>query len=239
MSWRTPDASATVFSGARVESSGRQPSVAGWGFSSERKKRRERGLRTSDGPPAEVDDEARLELGDALPEEVQARIEVALGVVPPVHGARRKVGAVAVRGVGHGAERAEVVDPVQRRLRRRRVVPAEEEVDRVGLARPERRGELGADPRGGRGRAQRDVVAVGLQEPGAGRRQLLVLTLEPAGRGEGVRGRGTDRIWYRRRLRSTYSENWSVSPGSPESARMQALERQRGPQRGGMTRLSR
>lgn len=28
---------------------------------------------------------------------------------------------------------------------------------------------------------------------------------------------GTNRIWYIRRLRSTYSANWIVSPGSPES----------------------
>ena len=169
--WRTPDASATAGGQAGKRAIGRPREGRGRGRGRGRGAGRasapahvrgeEEERRTADGPPSEVHDEARLELCDALAQEVEPLVEVGLGVVPPVHRARRKVGAVAVRRVGDVPERAEVVDPVQRGGGRGRVEAGEEEVDRVGLARAERGGELGADPCGGRGRTQRNVVAAG------------------------------------------------------------------------------
>lgn len=64
-----------------------------------------------------------------------------------------------MRRVGDRSERAEVVDPVQGGNGCGRVVAAEEEVDGIGLAGAEGSGELVPDPRGGRGRSERDVVA--------------------------------------------------------------------------------
>jgi len=103
-------------------------------------------------------DEPSLKLIDALLEQLESLGEVHVWPVPPIHRREGKVGTVAVGSVWGVTNCAVQVDPVQFRLLAGRVEPAEEEVDRVRLARPERVGKLEPSPRRCRGRAERDVV---------------------------------------------------------------------------------
>lgn len=113
-----------------------------------------------DLPRPQVDDESRLELVDAPLQQLESLLQAHVGAVVPVHRRQAEEGAVPVRGVRHRRERAEVVDPVERGRRRGEVVPPEEEVDLVGLARPQRLGELVSDPCGGGLGAKLDVMSV-------------------------------------------------------------------------------
>ena len=69
-----------------------------------------------------------------------------------------------MRSERHLADRAEVVEPVQMRAARRRVVPAHEHVDRVRLAGAERVREGAPDPRRCR-RGTQGIEVADLVEP--------------------------------------------------------------------------
>ena len=84
---------------------------------------------------AKVDDEALLQLVDALAQQIETLLERHVGPVVAVERRHGKEGAVAVCGKWHRGERAEVVDPVQSRFGAWQIEAAEQQVDLVRVSR--------------------------------------------------------------------------------------------------------
>lgn len=132
-----------------------------------------------------------LHLIDTLLEHVHPLPPLDVGVPPLIHRTERDVYAQPVGRVGHDGLRAEVVDPVEVGEGGGDVVPRQQEVDGVWLARTDGLGEGAADPGGGGGGEEGLVVA----GASSGRRAER----------DGARRRGTMRrydnvlAWTRRR----------------------------------------
>lgn len=71
---------------------------------------------------------------------------------------KRHVLRISVGRIWHGGKRRKVVEPVQAGLVGDRIDTAEKEVDVVGLARPQARGQLSADEVGEGGRRKIGLV---------------------------------------------------------------------------------
>lgn len=86
------------------------------------------------GECAKVDNEALLELVDALAQQVETFLERHVGPVVAIERRHCKEGTVTMCGKGNSGERTEVVDPVQSRFGTWQVEAAEQQVDLVRLS---------------------------------------------------------------------------------------------------------